>query len=152
MNHICLNGKLYPADKPVLMADNRGYRYGDGLFETMKMINGKIALEKLHFERLLNGIRLLKLNTPSSFKIKKLSADILSLCKKNKCQALARIRLSVFRGHGGLYDGRGEAGWLIECLPADASAHLHQTWGALTASVGAFFGGGRWLGAARMLR
>jgi hypothetical protein len=33
----------------------------------------------------------------------------------------------------------------MTCLPADASAHLHQTWGAPTASVGAFF---RWRAAA----
>ena len=67
MNSICLNGKILPADEPVLMADNRGYRYGDGLFETMKMINGKIILEKYHFERLFSGLKLLKFRIPSLF-------------------------------------------------------------------------------------
>ena len=46
MNSICFNGKIFSANEPVLMADNRSFRYGDGLFETMKMINGKIILEK----------------------------------------------------------------------------------------------------------
>ena len=46
MNFICLNGKILPADKPSLMADNRGYRYGDGLFETIKLIHGTLILEK----------------------------------------------------------------------------------------------------------
>ena len=45
MNSICLNGKIVPGDEPVLMVDNRGYRYGDGIFETMKVVNKKIALE-----------------------------------------------------------------------------------------------------------
>jgi len=123
MNFVSVNGKIVDAGKPVLMADNRGYRYGDGLFETMKMINGKIVLEKLHFERLMNGLRMLKIKAPSSFKPKKLSDDILKLCKKNKCGALARIRLSVFRGHGGPYDNDGNTGWLIECRTADTSVN-----------------------------
>jgi len=113
------------------MADNRGYRYGDGLFETMKMVNGKIVLEKLHFERLLSGLQLLKIKPPSSFKTKKLSTDILSLCKKNKCEVLARVRLSVFRGHGGLYDGNEETGWLIECRAADPSVNQFNKKGML---------------------
>ena len=95
MNSICLNGKILPADKPALMADNRGYRYGDGLFETMKMINGKIVLEKYHFERLFNGIKLLKLRVPLLFKASALRRDILKIGKKNKCDELGRIRLSV---------------------------------------------------------
>lgn len=121
MNFVSVNGKIVDAGKPVLMADNRGYRYADGLFETMKMINGKIILEKLHFERLMNGLRLLKIKDHSSLTAKKLGTDILKLSKKNKCEKLARIRLSVFRGHGGPHDRNEDPGWLIECRPADVS-------------------------------
>ena len=123
MNSICLNGKLLPADKPVLMADNKGYRYGDGLFETMKMIEGKIILEDFHFERLFAGIKLLKFKVPSLFRASKLRAEISALCKKNKCSALARIRLSVFRGNGGLYDENRPLQWLTECWPIDKSVN-----------------------------
>lgn len=52
MNSICINGKFVKEDEPVLMASNRGYRYGDGLFETMKVLNGRILLESYHFDRL----------------------------------------------------------------------------------------------------
>ena len=123
MNSICLNGKLLPANVPVLMADNRGYRYGDGLFETMKMIQGKIILEKYHFERLFNGLKLLKYPLTSLFKPSKLRDEILKTCKKNKCHALARVRLSVFRGNGGLYDEMKNLQWLIECWPAKTSVN-----------------------------
>lgn len=123
MNSICINGKILPADKPVLMADNRGYRYGDGLFETMKMINGKIVLEKYHFERLFGGIKLMKFKVPSLFNAGKLRSEILNLSKKNKCEALARIRLSVFRADGGLYDEIKNLQYLIECWPADKSVN-----------------------------
>lgn len=123
MNHVCINGKTIPANEPVLMADNRGYRYGDGLFETMKLINGKIILEKYHIERLFSGLELLKFRIPSLFTAKKLRQEITGLCKKNKCDNLARIRLSVFRGNGGLYDEVKGLQYLIECWPVKETAN-----------------------------
>ena len=89
MNSICFNGKFFSADEPVLLASNRGYRYGDGLFETMKVQQGNIL--------------------------------ILHLCKKNKCEQLGRVRLSVFRGNGGLYDEEKALQYLIECWPLNES-------------------------------
>jgi branched-chain amino acid aminotransferase len=104
MKSICVNGKIMAADEPALMASNRGYRYGDGLFETMKVVNGAILLLPLHFERFFNGLSLLKFEIPPLFTAEKLQQQILQLCKKNDCEKLGRVRLSVFRGNGGLYD------------------------------------------------
>lgn len=112
---------MIPSNRPVLMADNRGYRYGDGLFETMKVIHGKILLGKLHFERMFSGIKLMKYHIPSGFNPKKVTAEILNLCKKNHCMNLARIRLSIFRGNGGLNEDEDKLQYLIECWPADDS-------------------------------
>ncbi len=67
MNSICLNGKLLPADKPVLMVDNRSYRYGDGLFETIKVIGQNISLEKFHFERFFAGLKQMGFQIPALF-------------------------------------------------------------------------------------
>lgn len=105
------------------MADNRGYRYGDGLFETMKVLDGKILLEKYHFERLFSGAKLMKFRLPSSITAKKLRQNILALCKKNHCMELARVRLSLSRGQGGLYDKKTDAQYIIECTPADSSVN-----------------------------
>jgi branched-chain amino acid aminotransferase len=121
MKSICFNGKIVSAEEPVLLVSNRGYRYGDGLFETMKVVNGKIALSAFHFERLFAGLSLLKLETPELFTKEKLQQEIISLCKKNNCEKLARIRLSVFRGNGGLYDEGKAAQYTIECWPLNES-------------------------------
>lgn len=118
---ISLNGKNYPANEPVLLADNRGYRYGDGLFETMKMSKGSILLSELHFERLFYGLKLLELELPNFFTPEKLRQEIIHLAEKNHCQSLARIRFSVFRGNGGLYDGDKILSYLIECWPLNES-------------------------------
>lgn len=121
MNTICINGKIIPADEPVLLASNRGYRYGDGLFETMKVMNGEIILASMHFERLFAGLSLLKFEVPKLLTVQKLQNEILSLCKRNECDLLARVRLSVFRGNGGLYDEDKKLQYIIECSPLNES-------------------------------
>lgn len=121
MNSICFNGKIILADEPVLLASNRGYRYGDGLFETMKVAEGKILLSNHHFERLFAGLALLQFEIPRLFLRQKTEDEILSLCKKNNCEGLARVRLSVFRGNGGLYDEDKGLQYLIECWPLTES-------------------------------
>src|SRR5260221_2285542 len=126
MNSICMNGKILRENEPALLVSNRGYRYGDGLFETMKIINGKIILAPLHFERLFNSLQLLKFKIPKLFTIEKLEQEILNLAKKNKCEQLARVRLSVFRGHGSLYDNDKdkEPQYLIECWLLNESVNM----------------------------
>ena len=64
MNSICFNGKIVAGDEPVLLAANRSYRYGDGLFETMKIRDGNILLAPDHFERLFGSLSLLKFDIP----------------------------------------------------------------------------------------
>ena len=123
MNYVSVNGKMLPAGKSVLLADNRGYRYGDGLFETMKLVNGELILGKYHFERLFSGLKLMQFRVPSLFTAARLRKEVLALCKKNDCTKLARIRLSVFRGNGGLYDEIKGLQYLIECWPVNASVN-----------------------------
>jgi branched-chain amino acid aminotransferase len=123
MDYINFNGKIIPADQPVLLASNRGYRYGDGLFETMKVFNGKLILGSFHFERLFAALSLLKFNVPKLFTIEKGEKEILILSAKNECSELARVRLSVFRGNGSLYDQNEELQYIIECWPINESVH-----------------------------
>jgi branched-chain amino acid aminotransferase len=100
---ILYNGKFQPAAAPVAGADNRGLRFGDGLFETCRFVNGKIALEDWHFERLFKGLRQLGFECPALYTPAALSALTASLCAKNR-HSTARVRINVFRGNGGLYD------------------------------------------------
>jgi len=44
-----------------------------------------------------------------------LKEKIRQLCKRNECEKLARVRLSFFRGNGGLYDEAGSLQYIIEC-------------------------------------
>jgi branched-chain amino acid aminotransferase len=98
------NGQLLRHDLAIVQATNRGLRYGDGLFETMKLVNGKIELAAYHFERLFSGMKTLQFRIPEFLSAEYLSESIRTLAAKNNDDRLARIRLMMFRGNGGLYD------------------------------------------------
>lgn len=114
---------MLPATEPLLLAANRGYRYGDGLFETIKVVKGKPRLASYHFDRLFAGLGILKFDVPKLFTQDKLQGEILDLTKKNKCEELARVRLSVSRGNGGLYDDDRSLQYIIECWPLNESVN-----------------------------
>jgi len=113
------NGRFFADDENVLSKDDRSYRYGDGLFETMKLINGNISLGDYHFERLFSGLNVLKFHISVLFTKQKIEKEIKELSKKNECERSARIRLSVSRGNGGLYDCDNKFSYLIECWPLE---------------------------------
>ena len=62
---------------------NRGFLYGDGLFETMILKDGKIRFLNSHFERLCNGLKALKMTISTDFTIEKIEKTILDLLAKN---------------------------------------------------------------------
>ncbi len=123
MNHICVNGKILNGEEPVLLATNRGFRYGDALFETMKIWKGKILFEEYHFQRLFDALSLMHFEIPKLVNAETLKEKILHLCKKNECEKQARVRLTVCRGNGGLYDETGVLQYIIESWPLNESAN-----------------------------
>jgi branched-chain amino acid aminotransferase len=112
------DGVLQRTGSPILTAGNRAFRYGDGLFETLLVRNGQIRLANLHFERLFAGIGLLRFTIPGTFTPQRLRTSILRLCEQNGFSALARVRLTIYRGDGGLYDPESlNPHYLIESWP-----------------------------------
>src|ERR1700759_770766 len=102
-HHYIYNGKLLPADQPCIGPANRGLRYGDGLFETMRIQQNRILFSERHFQRLFNGLQVMGFQVPVHFSAITLTEQINRLLKKNNLEN-ARVRLAVFRGNGGLYD------------------------------------------------
>ena len=124
MEFIIVNGNVIEKNNAGLSPDDHSYRYGDGLFETMKIANGNILLEEYHFERLFSGLELLKFKIPLHFSKQKISDEVKELCKKNNYGELARVRLSVSRGRGGLYDCDNKVSYLIESGPLEQNNNV----------------------------
>lgn len=112
---VCFNGVFFPADTPLLSVQNQSYKWGDGVFETMKVFNGKLLLEDLHFERLFISLQILGIEKDDSLSQNNLIAYIMELCRRNNCLPLSRIRLAVFRNDA------GKAEYSIEATTLDAT-------------------------------
>ncbi len=91
-------------NQTVILYNNRGYAYGDALFETIKVLNGKILFWEDHYFRLMASMRILRMEIPMSFTMEYLEAEIFKLIES--CDLLnvpSRIKLMVHRVEGGLY-------------------------------------------------
>lgn len=94
---IFLNGQLVPAERAVVSIFDRGFLYGDGLFESMRVLNGKPFRWTQHMERLQRGADFLKIKMPHSAEFLRKSAD--ELIAKNKMPD-GLLRLTLSRGVG----------------------------------------------------
>jgi branched-chain amino acid aminotransferase len=49
-------GQMYPSESPVVSLGDRGFAYGDGLFETIRVSNGRPLFFTWHMQRLFSGL------------------------------------------------------------------------------------------------
>ena len=99
---INFNGKIQDTNFQ-LSVSNRSFLYGDGVFETLKIVNNKILFFEDHYFRLMASMRIIRLEIPMSFTMEYIEGQILDLLKFNSIQNSARVRFTVFRNEGGFY-------------------------------------------------
>ncbi|MCF8714660.1 aminotransferase class IV [Joostella atrarenae] len=98
------NGTLLEENTNFLNEENRGLRYGDALFETIRVVNNKIFFWESHYLRLMASMRILRMEIPMDFTMEFLQEEIEKTVLNNELQnSPARIRITVFREAGGLY-------------------------------------------------
>ena len=101
---INFDGKLLTNGVDFLNHENRGLRYGDSLFETIRVVNGKIFFLEEHYLRLMSSMRILRMEIPMNFTMEYIEDQMVKTIKVNDFQAQpVRVRLTVFRKNGGLY-------------------------------------------------
>ena len=101
-HQLCYNGEFYTDDTALFSAENRAFRYGDSLFETIHTNGTQIQFFNEHIERLTLGMKQLSMEIPKEFR-NTIETNIKKLITKNKSFLGTRIRLSIFRNSGGLY-------------------------------------------------
>ncbi len=94
---VFLNGQLVPEAKAVVPVSDRGFLYGDGLFETMRVFNGRPFRMAQHLERMVRGANYLKIPLP--FTPKQLQHSAADLIEQNKMTD-AVLRVTLTRGPG----------------------------------------------------
>lgn len=109
----CFNGKFLESVSidPTL---NRGFMYGDGLFESIRIESKSILNYDRHFERLEKGMFCLELEKNKEFK-EKLKNEILATCDSNNLEE-SRVKVIVWRNAGGFFTPSQKSfSYLITC-------------------------------------
>jgi len=111
---INFNGEIISSSKEIFNANNRAFKYGDALFETIKVENWNIQFLEDHYFRLMASMRMLRMEIPMNFTMEFFENEIVKTLKSNDLEN-ARVRFTVFRKDGGLYAPiSNEVGFLIE--------------------------------------
>ncbi|MDC1534260.1 aminotransferase class IV [Polaribacter sp.] len=115
---INFNGTLESPENFTLTINNRAFKYGDGIFETVKVLNNNVVFWEDHYFRLMSSMRMLRMKIPMSFTLEFLEAEILKTIKSQEASSSFRVRLSVYRQDGGLYTPTtNNIDYLIEVSP-----------------------------------
>lgn len=126
-SYCILNGHLISIYEPSVSFSNRAFRYGDALFESIRVCNNKIMFLKDHINRLKLGMTVLRMNLPAELTSENIYEFIVQLLKHNAHAPHARVRLTVFRNDGGFYTPEtNDISFLIESEELPQSYELNQ--------------------------
>lgn len=95
---IYLNGEFVDKDKAVVSVMDRGFVFGDGVYEVTRVIAGKLFKEKEHLKRLRSGLKGLKINVSEKM-ISSIPEISRELIKRNRhTEGEASVYLQITRG------------------------------------------------------
>jgi branched-chain amino acid aminotransferase len=122
INH---NGTFILADQPIVTVNNRSFSYGDGLFETIRITNGKPQFVHEHLQRLLVGAQIFKFQLPPNFNQPFIESIIYELAQKNDIGSDGRARLSLYRNNGGFYAPHDNTiSYVLEVFPLEERGYI----------------------------
>lgn len=122
---INFNGTLQD-NNVVISNTNRGYSYGDGLFETIKAVHGKLLFFEDHYFRLMASMRILRMKIPMSFTMEFFEEEIKNTLEANGLLSKsARVKIQIDRVEGGLYLPKSDGvNYIIDVNALDEDFYL----------------------------
>jgi len=109
----------------MVSANNRSFRYGDALFESIRLANYNPQFLKEHLLRLTAGMEVLKMEMNSNLNPTFLEHAILELAQKNNITSDGRVRLTVYRNEGGLYaPSDNKVSFVVEVYPIEEKGYI----------------------------
>jgi branched-chain amino acid aminotransferase len=108
------------ATHEISQVNNRAFRYGDGLFESMRIMNGELLFFHDHIQRLFAGMNALKIKIPEGWDLNYFYHLVCELMERNQITTSGRIRLQVWREGSGRYTPESnEPDLMIELMPME---------------------------------
>lgn len=112
------NGSILPNDGATIAAGNRSYLYGDGLFESIRIVNGKPINIHNHYKRLIEGAKVLKMKIPAFYSAEFFAGKIQELIDISGITEGGKCKISVDRASGGTYfPDTNDVTYFIEVYP-----------------------------------
>lgn len=123
-----INGSILEDSEAYLSVDNRGFAYGDAVFETIK-VNSKPLFWEAHYFRLMASMRILRMEIPMHFTPEFLESQIMDLVDTQSEKAKSyRVKLTVFRATGGYYTPTSNTvKFTIALAPLDSDIYNSHT-------------------------
>lgn len=113
------NGSLV-MESGVSIDQNRGFLFGDSVFETIKVLDGKILFLEDHYFRLMASLRIVRMEIPMNFTMEYFEHQILNLVNQLEKAPSFRVRFSVYRKNGGYYlPTTNEVEFIVLATPLD---------------------------------
>jgi branched-chain amino acid aminotransferase len=124
---INFNGTIQPSDANLLV-NNRAFLYGDGVFETLKILDNKVLFLEEHYFRLMSSMRVVRMEIPMYFTLEYFEEQLLLLAHAKSISASARVRITVYRNQGGYYlPIQNEVSFLIDAVALVHSLYFFES-------------------------
>jgi branched-chain amino acid aminotransferase len=116
------NGSILTADAPTIHPGNRGHLYGDGVFESIRIMAGKPLNIENHVKRMLEGAKVIKMRTSSFYTPAFFEEKIIELLRMSNITEGGRCRMSLDRVTGGAYlPESNDCTYYIEVYPYEVN-------------------------------
>ncbi|MEW5675084.1 aminotransferase class IV [Flavobacterium enshiense] len=121
------NGSL-TKDLTIAVQENRGFLFGDAVFETLKVLDNKILFLEDHYFRLMASMRIVRMEIPMNFTMEYFENQILSLIALLEPSASYRVRFSVYRQSGGFYLPKtNHVDFIVTALPLSNALYFFSS-------------------------
>jgi branched-chain amino acid aminotransferase len=118
MSYVFHKGEYVNENQAFIAKDNRAFRLGDGFFESMRVIDGRVLFLENHFARISDTIKALKMVAQENFSLELLRSQIQGLLQRNNITRGGRVRITFYRKATGFYlPHSDDVNYLIESEP-----------------------------------
>lgn len=111
---INFNGEI--TDLSDQLINNRGFLYGDAVFETLIIFNNKILFWEDHYFRLMSSMRIIRLDIPDKYTPEFFKENIIKIHNSISQTGNSRIRINIYRSsHGKYKPEKNTPSFIISC-------------------------------------
>ena len=125
LDPINFNGQIIDGDKIGFNQLKRGFNFGDGLFETIRVFNGKIICLDAHFNRISSGLEVLKIKQNYSFNQNSLERYINELLLYKNIKYGGKVKVYIFRAGLGTYKPEtNQMSFVVEAMDLEQNKYV----------------------------